>query len=97
MVKSNNFSVAIRGVAGAHVYTVYLDGEPLAIMEDRQTQVTYMHTDRVVSGSEVVVVPLRQGPFYRTQQLEGWVIFLTPLWSEMSMSKSFFSKHKCTF
>ena len=67
MVKSNNFSVAIRGVAGAHVYTVYLDGEPLAIMEDRQTQVTYMHTDRVVSGSEVVVVPLRQGPFYRTQ------------------------------
>ena len=53
------------------MYTVYLDGEPLAIMEDRQTQVTYMHTDRVVSGSEVVVVPLRQGPFYRTQQLKG--------------------------
>ena len=48
-------------MAGAHLYSVYLDGQPIAILEDRQSQVTFIHTDKVNSGSQVVVVPLTYG------------------------------------
>ena len=31
--------IAVRGVAGAHLYSVLVDGEPVAVLEDRQTEV----------------------------------------------------------
>ena len=53
--------LAIRGVAGAHLYEVSVDGEPLAFLEDRQDKPTYVHNSVVREGSEVVVVPLGYG------------------------------------
>ena len=48
----------MRGVAGAHLYSVFVDGQPIAILEDKQTSVTYIHNDIVMEDSEVVVLPL---------------------------------------
>ena len=31
--------IAVRGVAGAHLYSVLIDGGPVAVLEDRQTEV----------------------------------------------------------
>ena len=51
-------SIAFRGVAGSYLYTVYIDDEPIALLEDRQTDVRFIHTDVVHNASQVVVVPL---------------------------------------
>ena len=53
-----NFSIGIRGVAGAHLYSVFVDGEPIAILEAKQSSLTFIHNDVVQEDSEVVVVPL---------------------------------------
>ena len=38
-----------------------MDGEPLAFLEDRQDEPTYLHNSVVSQASEVVVVPLGYG------------------------------------
>ena len=53
--------IAIRGVAGAHLYEVSVDGQPLAFIEDRQDEATYIHNSVVADTSQVVVVPLGYG------------------------------------
>ena len=45
-------------MAGAHLYSVFVDGEPIAILEDKQSSLTYIHNSIVQEESEVVVVPL---------------------------------------
>ena len=45
-------------MAGSYLYTVYVDGQPIALLEDRQTDVTFIHTDVVHNASQVVVAPL---------------------------------------
>ena len=59
--------IAMRGVAGAHLYEVKVDGEALAYLEDRQDEATYIHNSVVEAGSEVVVVPLGYG----TERVRG--------------------------
>ena len=61
MLTSLTPRIAVRGVAGAHLYEVSVDGEPLAFLEDRQDEPTYLHNSVVSMASEVVVVPLGYG------------------------------------
>ena len=53
--------LAIRGVAGAHLYEVNVDGQPLAYIEEGQDEATYIHNSVVEADSQVVVVPLGYG------------------------------------
>lgn len=60
-------NIAFRGVAGSYVYTVYIDEQPVALIEDRQTGAIYVHNDVVHEGSEVLMVALtypdmKEGP-----------------------------------
>ena len=48
-------------MAGAHLYEVSVDGQPLAFIEDRQDEATYIHNSVVADTSQVVVVPLGYG------------------------------------
>merc|ERR1719397_1440607 len=52
--------LGFRGVAGAHLYKVSVDGHALAFIEDQQAP-TYIHNSVVVNGSEVVVRPYGYG------------------------------------
>merc|ERR1711892_144298 len=53
--------VAVRGVAGAHLYKVSVDGQALAFIEDRQSEPTYIHNSVVQEGSMVQVIPYGYG------------------------------------
>ena len=54
-------------MAGSYVYTVYIDEQPVALIEERQTGAIYVHNDVVHEGSEVLMVALtypdlKEGP-----------------------------------
>jgi len=70
--------VAFRGVAGAHLYEIFLDGSPIAIIEDRQDSPTYIHNPSVTSHSSVTVRPLGYGeePLPGTDSEEKECVFL---------------------
>lgn len=53
--------VAFRGVAGAHLYKVTVDGVALSFIEDRQKSPTYIHNQVVKEGSVVQVIPYGYG------------------------------------
>lgn len=53
--------VAFRGVAGAHLYKVVVDGQALSYIEDRQSEPTYVHNSVVQEGSMVQVIPYGYG------------------------------------
>merc|ERR1711892_1504940 len=53
--------VAFRGIAGAHLYKVVVDGHALAFIEDRQVEPTYVHNSVVQEGSKVLVIPYGYG------------------------------------
>ena len=53
--------VAFRGVAGAFLYKVEVDGVALAYIDDRQSGPTYIHNSVVTQGSKVVITPYSYG------------------------------------